>query len=318
MARLYCNFELLPILTGSVSITPVHRSAAGLQGTRYERGAKRQKKATMSHTLRYSLQVMGAFLFGNVLALTTHLAFAQERPAAATTTAPVFTVNAEVALHSLMALSDAHLQKLADVFTLLSSTDAVRSGKWEHIRDPLTQAARLNVPGVYWFARPDGTYWTLDSGRVSGNLSNRPYFPRLLTGHSVVGDLVVSRSTNRNTAIVAVPVRRRDNSIAGALGCSVHLDSLSIIILREMGSLDNRLLFYSIDSKPLVALNSNPELIFLEPMKLQEEGIHPSFSKMIAGEEGVVTYTFRGRPRTVIYRKSPVTGWWYAFGRIEP
>lgn len=272
----------------------------------------------MSHTLRYSLQLVGAFLLASILALTSHSANAQERPATATTTAPVFTVNGEVALHSLMSLSDAHLQKVADAFTLLSSTDAVRSGQWERIHEPLAQAARMNVPAVYWFARPDGTYWTLDSGRVSGSLSNRPYFPRLLAGQTVIGDLVVSRSTNRNTAIVAVPVRRRDNTIVGALGCSVHLDSLSTLIRREMGGLDDRLLFYSIDSKPLVALNSNPELIFLEPMKLQEEGIRPSFSKMIAGEKGVVTYTFRGRPRTVIYRKSLVTGWWYAFGLVEP
>jgi hypothetical protein len=28
----------------------------------------------------------------------------------------------------------------------------------------------------------------------------------------------------------------------------------------------------------------------------------------------VVTYSFRGRERTMLYRRSPVTGWWYAFG----
>jgi hypothetical protein len=30
----------------------------------------------------------------------------------------------------------------------------------------------------------------------------------------------------------------------------------------------------------------------------------------------VVNYRFLGERRTVLYRKSQVSGWWYAFGRV--
>lgn len=272
----------------------------------------------MSHTTRSTLQVLATLTFAGVIPVVASSTPVGIPPADASEPPSAFTVDGRLALHSLVSLSDAHLQKLADILTIVATTDAMRSAKWERIRTPLSEVARMNVPAVYWFALPDGTYWTLDAGLVTAKLSDRTYFPRLLAGQSVLGDLVVSRSTNRNTAIVAVPVRGLNNMIVGAVGCSVHLESLSALIRREMGELESGQLFFAIDAQPLGALNSDPLLIFTEPMKLGDEGMKQAFEKILSGQEGVVTYNFRGSRRTVLYRKSPVTGWWYGFGRMEP
>ena len=248
---------------------------------------------------------------GSAVVFGTSPVHAQERRTAA------FTVDGQVALHSLMSLSDAHLQKMADVLAILAATDAVRSGEWERIRGPLTEAARTNVPAVLWFALPDGTYWTADGGRAAASLSDRPYFPRVLAGKTVIGELVVSRSTSRNSAIVAVPVRGRDDSVVGALGASVRLDSLSALVRREMGGLDGGLLFFAIDAEPLGALHSDRAMIFTEPMRLGDDAMRRAFREILSGREGVVTYTFRGSRRTVLYRRSPVSGWWYGFGALQ-
>lgn len=228
-----------------------------------------------------------------------------------------FTVDGKIALNSLIAISDGHLKKVADVLTILATTTAVRSCDWNYIHGPLAEVRRMNVPGVYWFARPDGTYWTLDKGRISEKLSDREYFPSLLSGQEVIGHLVVSRSTHRNTAIVAVPVHGPGNSILGALGCSIPLDSMSAQIRGEMGGLAEGLFFYSIDSKPLVALHTDPHIIFIEPMKQEDEGLQQAFREILSSKEGVVKYVFRGMHRTVIYKKSPLSGWWYGLGIIE-
>lgn len=241
-----------------------------------------------------------------------------QQQTAANDTTPVFAVDGKIALHSLMSISDAHLTKLADALKILAATDAARFGDWEQIRAPFAEVARMNLPAVYWFAWRDGTYRTLDQGQVTTKLSDREYFPRLLAGQTVIGELVVSHSTNRNTAIVAVPVRGSDNSIVGALGCSVHLDSMSALIRYEMGVLENGLFFYSFDAKPLVALHADPTIIFIEPMKQEDEGLQQAFREMLSGSEGMVKYIFRGVRRTVLYCKSPVTGWWYGFGKMEP
>ena len=248
---------------------------------------------------------------GGAMLLTTSLARAQVRT-------PAFPVDGQLAVHSVMSLSDAHLRKMADILAILATTDDARSANWERIRAPLAQAASVNVPAALWFALPDGSYWTVERGRADSSLSNRPYFSRLLAGRNVIGDLVVSRSTNRNTAIIAVPVRGRDGSVVGVLGSSVHLDSLTAIVSKEIGGLDPSHIFYAIGSGGLGALNSDPRLIFTEPMKLGDEGMRRAFSEMLSGRDGMVTYTFRGSQRTVLYRKSDVSGWWYGFGVVEP
>lgn len=259
-------------------------------------------------------RLLGIVALGGSFVLGARLAHAQGWSAPARDTTPTFTVDGRMALHSFMSLSDAHLQKLADVLSLLASTDAVRSREWDRIRTPLADAKRVNVPATLWFALPNGTYWTVAQGRIAGNVSDRPYFPRVLAGKTVIGDLVVSRSTKRNSAIVAVPVRGRDSSVVGVLGASVNLESLAALLRQEMGGIHSGLLFYAIDAQPLGALNSDSSLIFTEPMKLGDEGMRRAFSEMLSSEHGVVTYTFRGNRRTVLYQKSPVTGWWYGFG----
>lgn len=274
----------------------------------------------MSDPLIAGLRRLGIVAFAAAVALGPQQVRAQEqegRSPSDSAAAATFTVDGRVALHALMALSDGHLQKTADILTVLAGSDAVLSADWERIREPLAGAARLTVPAVHWFALPDGTYWTLERGREAASLSDRPYFPRVLDGQTVIGELVVSRSSRRNTAIVAVPARAADGSVVGVLGSSVHLDSLSALVRDEMGGPDDHTIFFAIDGEPLGALHSDSSLIFTEPMKLGDEGMRQAFTRMLSGREGSVTYTFRGSPRTVLYRRSTVTGWWYGFGRSE-
>lgn len=268
----------------------------------------------MSNNRIARLRLLGIIALGGSFVLGARLAHAQEWAAPVRDTSPAFTVDGRIALNSLMSLSDAHLQKLADALSLLAGTDAVRSRDWDRIRPLLAEAKRLNVPATVWFALPNGTYWTVAQGRIAENLADRRYFPRVLAGQAVIGDLVVSRSTKRNSAIVAVPVRGRDSSIVGVLGASVNLESLAALLRQEMGGIGKSLLFFAIDGEGLGALNSDSSLIFTEPMKLGDEGMRRAFSEMLSSQQGVVTYTFRGSRRTVLYRKSPVTGWWYGFG----
>ena len=270
----------------------------------------------MSGARKFVLRLSSILVVAGVISLAGTATLAQPT-ANVQRVAPTFTVDGRIALHSFVALSDAHLKKLADLLNLLATTDDARSGEWERIRGPLAGLTPITVPAVLWFAQPNGSYWTVTEGRAAGNLSDRAYFPRVLSGQTIMGDLVVSRSTNRNTAIVAVPVRNRDKTVVGVLGASIHLDRLGELVRQEMGGLGDDLLFFAIDSTPRGALHSDPTMVFTEPMKLGDEGMRKAFTEMLSRTEGTVSYTFRGRPRTVLYRKSPVTGWWYAMGILQ-
>jgi hypothetical protein len=235
------------------------------------------------------------------------------RPAASPNAA--FTVDATVALASLISLSDGHLQKMADFLDGLAASDAARSADWSRISVPLADVARHNVPALVWFALPDGSYWTVGSGKATGNLAGRAYFSRLLAGHAVFGDLVVSTATKKSVAIVAVPVRGTGGAVVGVLGSSIYLDSLSVRLAREM-NLPDDITFYSIDAQPIGALNRNVDLIFTEPLALGPD-LSRAIRQMMSRDEGVVSYDFMNGRRTVVYRKSPRSGWWYAVGLVK-
>ena len=226
-----------------------------------------------------------------------------------------FEVQGRVALAALMALGDGHLQQIVGHFELLANTADVRSADWERIRDPLARVGGRNVAALMWFARSDGSYWTVQGGRATGNLSDRGYWPRLMAGQTVLGELVASRATGKSSAIVALPVRDANGAIVGALGSSVYLDSLSLLIKREI-DLQPDQIFFSIDATPIGALQDDPAQIFLDPYALGEPELERAIREMLTRDEGVVNYSFRGKRRTVLYRKSPVSGWWYAFGHV--
>jgi hypothetical protein len=156
----------------------------------------------------------------------------------------------------------------------------------------------------------------VQNGREKGNLSTRPYFPKALAGKTVLGDLVVSKATSKSVAIVAVPVKGRDGAVVGVLGASVYLKPLSDRIREEM-KLGKELIFYSFDATPRLALVWDEGLIFTNPKEFGPE-VDRAFTDMLSRERGIVRYTFRDTPRTVVFSKSPVTGWWYALGIVGP
>ena len=223
-------------------------------------------------------------------------------------------VDGEVALSSLIALADGHLEKMAASLAVFATSSEARSAEWTKIEAPLAGLAGLNVPALLWFALPDGSYGDLEEGKAEGNLSERAYFPKVLAGEVVIGDLVVSKATGKNVAIVAVPVRV-DGEVVGVLGSSIYLDSLSALLQRQM-SLDENTIFYAFDAQPLLAVVWDEGLIFQDPTALSP-AVRRAFQEMMRDGDGTVTYPFRGQERTVRYRKSEITDWWYAFGEVK-
>lgn len=241
---------------------------------------------------------------------------ARAEPAPAHESGRAFDVDANVGLSALAAIADGHLQRMADGLRVLALSEQARSAKWAKIERPLGEVGKLNVAALNWFALPDGSYWSAQNGREKGNLSTRAYFPRVLAGEVVVGDLVVSKATGESVAVVAVPVTGRDGSVVGVLGASIYLEPLSARLHEEL-RLGDDLIFYAFDATPRLAIAWDPSLVFSNPKELGAE-VDRAFTEMMTKDAGIVRYTFHERRRTVVYRRSAVTGWWYGFGIVSP
>ncbi len=230
-------------------------------------------------------------------------------------TESAISIDGDIGLSSLVSLSDAHFRKMADSFHVLALSGAAQSGDWAQIKGPLAEVAKRNVAALNWFALPNGSYWSVQNGKEPGNLAQRDYFPGVLSGQTVIGELVVSKSTGEPAAIVAVPVHGEAGAVVGVLGASVYLDRLSARLSREM-DLEDGVIFYAFDHTGRLSLEWDPGLIFLELGKTAEEEPVRAVKEMLSKEQGMVSYRFRGRERTVLFRRSPVTGWWHAFGVV--
>jgi methyl-accepting chemotaxis protein len=226
--------------------------------------------------------------------------------------APGFSVDASVALASLVALCDNHIKTMAGTLDTLAATPAAASGDWSQIEPPLRKAASLNVAAVVFYANADGAYWTIAGGKQPSTISDRPYFMRAMRGERPIGDLIASRSTGKSVVVVAVPVTGKNGKVSGVLGASIYLDQLSVLLVDEM-RLRPGMLFWALDPHGTIALHSDSSNVFTQPGTLTP-ALKSVTADMLAQNSGTETYSYKGQKRTVIFRKSSLTGWTFGFG----
>ena len=222
---------------------------------------------------------------------------------------------ANTILSSFIALTEQHIRTVEHELAVLSLTEEVKSADWEKMNSIMRAYQDGGLPGIVWFVLPDGNYYTLEKGLVGKKLSERKYFAGLMSGRSMTGDLVFSRSTGKKSVIVAVPVKR-DGEVVGGLGASVFLNDVSQMINGAL-ALPKNLVYYALAPDGITTLHKNTQLNFADPRIQGIESLRLAADKMLSTPEGEVTYEFEGTPRYAIYRTSALTGWKFAVG-IKP
>ena len=142
-------------------------------------------------------------------------------------------IDTEMGVSAAVALTETHIEGLVTAMQIMSVTDEVKSGDWATIQPLLKEFQDNSIPLAAWFALPDASYYTVDAGLASGNLSDREYFPVVMDGDVAVGYTVVSKSTGRESTVAAVPVKD-GNNVIGVLGASIYLDELSQGIAEDL------------------------------------------------------------------------------------
>ncbi|WP_301664293.1 transporter substrate-binding domain-containing protein [Methanoculleus frigidifontis] len=223
-------------------------------------------------------------------------------------------VPGEVVLASMIAYTDQRLSCIARVFEALATTDEVRSADWERIAPLLSEAEKVDSSARLWYSLPNGTYYTTVDGLAASNLMSRPYFPDVLAGNVSIGTVVVSHSTGRSTAIVAVPVVE-EGAVTGVLGASVYLDEFSVE-MREALDIHEPFFFFALDLQGAYALHAEEARISQSSAQEDSASAAEAMATIRAENEGTVTYTSEGEQRQVIFATSPLTGWRFGLGEI--
>ena len=192
----------------------------------------------------------------------------------------------EIGVSAVTALTESRVEGIVNTMQVMALTDEVKSADWDTMKPLLTEFENNSIPLVAWFALPNASYYTVDSGLASGNLSDRAYFPKVMNGEVFVGDLVVSKSTGRESMVAVVPVKD-GNEVIGALGVSIFLDEFSQSITGSL-MLPDDVVFYAVNADNVIALHTNVDMIM---KNASEQGALSGSATETAGSLGW-TYTF--------------------------
>lgn len=212
-------------------------------------------------------------------------------------------------LSTLMSLTDMRMHGIFAAMESLSLTSDLKSGDWDHIRPLITSLESSYPEARFWYANTDGSYYTTVDNLTSANLKDRPYFPGVLAGNASIGTIVVSKSTGRYTAIIAVPIVK-DGKVSGILGTSVYCDTLEKT-LEEQVLLPEGYYFFILDARGEPVLDSLPGQIF-------SLGHAPGAREFLnTTREGSIIYQHDGSSHSAQFNTSELTGWKIAVGWKE-
>ncbi len=217
----------------------------------------------------------------------------------------------QAALGAYKGLVEDHLSGVLRTERVLALTSEARSARWEAVR-PLLERFRndLTTDATVWFMLPDGSYYLTDTGQLSPqNLKDRAYFPRLMAGKDVLGDLVISKSTGYRSVVVATPVMV-NGAVVAAIGVSVRLRLLSELVEASM-KLPRNAYFYAIDHDTKIALHRNVERMFKTVSEVGDESLGEAFRAIMKNDQGAMNYTLNGKKMHSIFQKSSILGWYF-------
>ncbi len=221
------------------------------------------------------------------------------------------TLSPRTGLDAFAALADQELANDRDELRIIAATENAASGDWDRLKAPMAQFARATpTHAAIWFAQPDGSYFTLDTGLRNENLKDRGYFPRLLAGEEVLGDLVVSKATGIRSTIIAVPLQK-DGQVIGALGVSIAMERIADMVEKDI-AFPPHVMFYALSGDGQIALHRESKMLFEFAGELGGQSLKTAIKEMLSKPEGTARYEFEGTEREAVFKKSNLTGWVYA------
>ena len=223
---------------------------------------------------------------------------------------PPADADAQSLLSAFVSYTDLRMGSVQQNLEILASTAEAKSAQWKKMEPLLSGYQRSDGGLIVWFVRPNGSYYTVDKGLMDVKLSDRNYFPDLMSGQTIMTALVVSKSTGQRSAVIAVPMRK-NGKVIGAIGASLFLDKLSdqvnsALTLRPDAS------FFALAQNGRTTLHKQTDRHFLDPRELGSESLKTAASEMLMNPAGETTYEFDNVTKKAFYRTSPLTGWKFA------
>jgi methyl-accepting chemotaxis protein len=145
------------------------------------------------------------------------------------------------------------------------------------------------------------------NGKYNGtDLSDRDYVKAAKAGRANVGAVVKSKISHNPILTFAAPVYSKSKEIIGIIGLGVNIEFLTDKVSgTKLGKTGYG---FGVDKTGLTVAHPKKEFI-LSLNTLEQEGMKGFTTRMIAGETGSETYSFKGVKKMAGFAPVPITGW---------
>ncbi len=141
-----------------------------------------------------------------------------------------------------------------------------------------------------------------------GDISQKEYFRKVMTGETVVSKPITSTDTEEPVIIIATPIKDNSGKVIGLIGGSINLSLISDFVNAE--KLGENGYAFMINSEGLLMAHPTKEYILNRNLlKEENQNIVAIAKKMVKGEDGIEHYDFNGKQRIATFKSFKSTGW---------
>lgn len=148
----------------------------------------------------------------------------------------------------------------------------------------------------------------IGTNNVPVDVSDRDYFPQVMSGRTVITDPIISKATGNQVIAVVAPVYSDEDSLVGLVGVTVELNYLQEIVQDMRLSGTGYGLIQATDNTTIAHPDS--QLVGNKNiLKLADDKLRQLLENMNKGEKGFGYYTYQDTDKILAYAPVELTNW---------
>ncbi len=202
-----------------------------------------------------------------------------------------------------------------EAIQVIAKIPDVQKANWVVIKEYLLPLEN-KLPATFFFAQPNGNYYTLENGFTNINVTGKEYFNTCLsTGKTVSAVTDYNRITGEKNFIYVVPIVVK-NKVTGMIGFAIDLEKYSQEFDKLL-SLPKNFIWFAVDAKGINILNTNSELIFQNILTDATESMKTQFPYVFNHDQGAILFEYEGIQREALFHKIESLNWWLILARAD-
>ncbi|MCX7749682.1 MAG: methyl-accepting chemotaxis protein [Clostridia bacterium] len=196
---------------------------------------------------------------------------------------------------------------------VLSTNDSIRALNMEKFKELVnSKKETFDIYEKLFLSDANGDYLT-SKGQKS-NIKDRPYFPKVMKGESIISDPVISKTTGIPIIVIASPVKDPQDNVIGLVAGTIELTKISELINKETFGKTGYAFMLGKDG--LLIAHPNKEALFKENLLKPDSkfiknsvGLNDVVSFMTQHKTGIRSYSFNNEKKFVAFAPVKSTGW---------